>query len=366
MKHKIPIVASFGLLLISSSLFAQYAPINPDKYPYPSETIDKNGNKINIDGAIKKPQTFKVNHVYHSPFSAKNFNLGKKATIEQIQAWDTDVRPDGKGLPKGSMSVEKGAEVYSLKCAICHGEFGEGVDRFPVLSGGKDTLALHPESSGEPAPLKTLGSYMPYIAPLFWYIQTSMPTSTPKSLSNSEVYGMIGYLLQVNEIQVDKKEIQDDTIIDAKFLKAVQMPNEKGFEYNNLRVSDTKNTRCMKNCINKNKTQISRIITDATIVEPEFGKERYFYEEIKEKNKVNEVGKSDYEASCAGCHEFGIADAPKFGDKEAWANIIKKDFKTVLNNAINGTGAMPPKGGAMDLSDDSVSNIVKYMMNHSK
>lgn len=343
-----------------------YIPVDPDHYPYPSETTDKNGNKINNDGAIKKAQNFDVNYVYFAPYSAKGFNLGVDATQKQVKAWDTDVRPDGKGLPEGSMIVEQGAEVYSAKCATCHGEFGEGVDKFPILSGGEGTLSLHPESGGDPGPLKTIGSYMPYIAPLFWYVQTAMPLSAPKSLSNSETYGILGYLLQVNGVEVNGVEIEDDTVIDAAFIKATHMPNEKGFEYNNLRVPDTKNSRCMTNCLDETKLEISRIITDATITEPEFGEERYYYGEIKKNNETHEAGKAEYEASCAGCHESGVAGAPKVGDKEAWTDIVAKDFKTVLANAINGTGAMPPKGGAMDLSDESINDIVKYMINHSK
>ncbi|OPX26842.1 MAG: hypothetical protein B1H07_03265 [Campylobacteraceae bacterium 4484_166] len=356
------------LVLLLSSVFVyakSYTPVDPDKYPYPSETIDKKGNKINIDGAIKKPKNFKVKDVYHSPYSAKGFHLGKKATKKQSDAWNTDVRPDGKGLPKGSMSVEKGAEVYSAKCASCHGEFGEGVARFPILSGGKGTLKLKPASGGDPAPLKTFGSYMPYVAPVFWYIQTAMPLSAPKSLSNSDTYGIIGYLLQVNEIKVNGKDIEDDTIIDAKFLKAVHMPNEKGFAYNNLRVPDTKNTRCMKNCI-KGKTKINRIKVDATIVEPKFGEERHYYGKIESKTGSKKPGQADYEASCAGCHDDGVAGAPRLKAVDDWKKIVKKDFKKVVSNAINGTGAMPPKGGAMDLNDQAIENIVKYMLNSSK
>ncbi len=275
------------------------------------------------------------------------------------------MRPDGKGLPKGKMSVEKGAEVYSLKCASCHGEFGEGVGRFPILSGGQETLNLKPASGGDPGPLKTFGSYMPYVAPIFWYIQTAMPLSAPKSLSNSDTYGIIGYLLQVNEIKVNDKEIEDDTIIDAKFLKAVKMPNEKGFAYNNLRVPDTKNKRCMKNCI-KGKTVINRIKVDATTVEPEFGEERHYYGKIEPKAGSNNPGQAKYEASCAGCHDDGVAGAPRFGEKQDWEKIVKKDFKKVLNNAINGIGAMPPKGGAMDLKNEEMENIIKYMIENSK
>lgn len=349
---------------MTSGLYA-YTPANPDKYPYPSVVTDKSGNKINVDGAKILPQTINVKQINRSPFSGKNHNFGVKATKEQVKAWNTDVRPDGKGLPDGQMSVVKGAEVFSAKCAVCHGDFGEGVDKFPVLAGGQGTLKLHPKTGGDPGPLKTIGSYLPYIAPIYWYIQSAMPLSAPKSLSNSEVYGIIGYILQLNEIQVNGKDIEDDTIINRKFIKAVHLPNEKGFEYNNLRKPDTHNTRCMKNCIDTKNMTVMHIKTDATVVKPEFGEERYYYPP-KVKKSAAQIGKSVYENTCAGCHGSGIAGAPVFGNKAAWDKISKQGMETIFAHAIKGFNAMPPKGGDTSLSDDSVKDAVKYMLEKSK
>ena len=337
----------------------------PDVYPYPSITVGKNGEKINVDGARLLPQTMSVKHIYHSPFSGKHYNLGKRATKKEIKAWNKDTRPDGKGLPKGKMDVLAGSEVFIAKCASCHGDFGEGVDRFPVLSGGQGTLKLHPKTGGDAGPQKTLGSYAPYIAPFFWYIQTAMPLSAPKSLSNDEVYGILGYILQLNEIQVDGKDIEDDTIIDRKFIMSVHLPNENGFEYNNLRVSDTKNTRCMKNCIDTKNMTVMHIETDGTIVEPEFGEERWFYGEAKNKGSES-AAKSAYDSSCAGCHDSGLIGSPKLGDIDAWKKISKQSFKDILDHAINGFNAMPPKGGDTSLKDDSIKEIVEYMIEKSK
>lgn len=366
MKHKLSIVAASSILAASS--LAAYTPADPDKYPFPMYKKEtKAGKKVTTlyDGAIIKDQSFKVDNVYHSGYSGNDFNLGEKASKETLKAWDTDVRPDGKGLPEGGMTVEDGAEVYSANCAMCHGDFGEGAGKFPVLTGGKGTLDLHPNNGGEPGPLKTLGSYAPYIAPSFWYIQTAMPLMEPKSLSNSEVYGILGYLLQVNEIQVNGEDIDDETFIDAEFIKSVSMPNEKGFEYNNLRVADTENTRCMTNCVDTTKIRIDRVNPEATVVEPEFGEERYFYGEIEEKGGESALGAEEYEMYCAGCHHDGIADAPKVGSPEDWTDILSQDPVTTLSNAINGKGAMPPKGGSA-LSDEKIKEIVDYMIQHSK
>lgn len=347
--------------------FKGYMIANPDHYPYPmykKETL--NGKKVTTlyDGAIIRDKNVDKTGAYHSAYSGKGFNLGVKATSEQVKAWDTDVRPDGKGLPQGSMTVGDGYEVFAEKCAVCHGEFGEGVGKFPVLAGGQGTLTLHPNNGGEPGPLKTLGSYAPYIAPFYWYIQTAMPLNKPKSLTNDEVYGILGYLLQVNDIQVNGKDIEDETVIDANFIKSVHLPNEKGFEYNNLRKAYTHNTRCMTDCI-KGKVKVLEVNPEATVVEPEFGEERYFYGEIKKESGGEAPGKAAYEANCAGCHAEGIAGAPKVGNKEDWTSIIQQDMKITLNNAINGKGAMPPKGGTT-LSNDEIKQIVEYMISQSK
>jgi len=362
------ILLAGSALLVSTSIYAKklsYTPADPNHYPYPDITTNKKGQKIGIDGAIILNPVINVKTVYKSRFSGKNFALGKKASAATLKAWNTDVRPDGKGLPDGSMTVERGAQVFQKNCASCHGDFGEGVDKFPVLAGGIGTLALHPKTGGDPGPLKTIGSYLPYIAPIYWYIHTAMPLTAPKSLTNSEVYGILGYILQLNEIQVNGKDIEDNTVIDRKFIKAVHLPNEKGFEYNNLRKSDTHNTRCMKNCIKPSNIRVMPIKIDATQVDPGFGNGRYYYP-TKVKKSATQIGKEVYKNTCAGCHASGIAGAPIFGDKKAWAKVIKQDMKTIFAHAINGFNAMPAKGGDTSLSNDKVKDTVKYMIEKSK
>ena len=71
---------------------------------------------------------------------AEALGLGRSATENELKAWDIDIRPDGIGLPMGSGSVLSGEELYTDNCASCHGDFGEGIDRWPELAGGFDTL----------------------------------------------------------------------------------------------------------------------------------------------------------------------------------------------------------------------------------
>ncbi len=81
-------------------------------------------------------------------------------------------------------------------------------------------------------------------------------------------------------------------------------------------------------------------------------------------------GEEAYNSACVACHGAGVAGAPKFGDKGAWAARIAKGADTLHEHAIKGfqgqTGFMPPKGGRTDLSDKSVMNAVDYMISGSK
>jgi cytochrome c5 len=72
-------------------------------------------------------------------------------------------------------------------------------------------------------------------------------------------------------------------------------------------------------------------------------------------------GKSTYDTVCMACHASGVAGAPKFGDKAAWAPRIKQGIPALHNSALKGKGAMPPKGGNASLSDDAVKAAVDYM-----
>jgi cytochrome c5 len=77
-------------------------------------------------------------------------------------------------------------------------------------------------------------------------------------------------------------------------------------------------------------------------------------------------GKKIYEGTCIACHGTGAAGAPKFGDKAAWAPRIATGMDTLLNVALHGKGAMPPKGGNASLSDADIRAAIEYMVSHSK
>lgn len=76
-------------------------------------------------------------------------------------------------------------------------------------------------------------------------------------------------------------------------------------------------------------------------------------------------GKAVYEATCAACHNTGVAEAPKLGDKAAWEARLK-DPAAMKASALKGKGVMPPKGGNVSLPDADVLAAVEYMVGKAK
>lgn len=191
-----------------------------------------------------------------SPSFAKSgkFNLGRAALPAEIAAWDIDVRPDGQGLPKGKGKVSDGEVIYNEQCAVCHGDFGEGKDRWPVLVGGKGTLATHD-------PVKTIGSYWPYASTVFDYVRRAMPFGNAQSLTPDEVYALTAYVLYMNEIVDD-----DQFVLSDKNFASIRLPNEKNFIKDSRPDTPliTKQEPCVKNCKNSVKIVGRARVLDVT------------------------------------------------------------------------------------------------------
>lgn len=73
-------------------------------------------------------------------------------------------------------------------------------------------------------------------------------------------------------------------------------------------------------------------------------------------------GENRYKMVCSACHNMGVAGAPKLGDKAAWQARLGQGIDGLVNSAIHGKGAMPPKGGAMNYSNDDIRAAVEYMV----
>lgn len=173
-----------------------------------------------------------------APVHDAALSIGRMALPEEIAAWDVDVLPDGRGLPAGSGDVYTGEEVFVDRCASCHGDFAEGVDNWPVLAGGFDTL-------GDEDPVKTVGSYWPYLSTSWDYISRSMPFGEAGTLTADETYAIVAYLMYSNDM------VDDDFVLSQDNFTDVEMHNVDGFV-----VDDRPETEyaawssepCMENC----------------------------------------------------------------------------------------------------------------------
>jgi cytochrome c len=147
--------------------------------------------------------------------AAGQLGVGRPPTADEIKAIDIDVLPDGRGLPAGSGTAERGRDVYQRRCAGCHGATGKEGPA-DALAGGNGSLATA-------RPLKTVGSFWPYSTTLWDYINRSMPYDRPGILSSDEVYGVTAYVLYLNGIVAERDNLTQET------LPRVVMPNREGF-----------------------------------------------------------------------------------------------------------------------------------------
>jgi len=165
--------------------------------------------------------------------------LGRPALPEEVKAWDTDVRPDGKGLPVGRGTVKQGDGLYQEKCAACHGEFGQGVGRYPAVAGGIGTLKAD-------RPDKTVGSFWPDASTIFDYIKRAMPFGNAQSLTDDETYALTAYILNLNDV------IKDENFeLNEKNFSSVRMPNAAAFYRDDREAAEKhfwKKDPCMKDC----------------------------------------------------------------------------------------------------------------------
>ena len=86
----------------------------------------------------------------------------------------------------------------------------------PALEGGHGSLATS-------KPLKTVGGFWPYATSLWNYVNRAMPLNEPGSLTHSQVYATVAYILYLNEI------VSENEVLNAKMLLKIRMPNRDGF-----------------------------------------------------------------------------------------------------------------------------------------
>lgn len=185
--------------------------------------------------------------------------VGKVATTNEVAAWDIDVRPDFKGLPKGMGSVSQGEKVWEAQCSSCHGSFGENNTVFSPLVGyttKKDVEAgrvasLMPDAA---TPARTTMMKVSQLSTLWDYINRAMPWAAPKSLKPDEVYAVTAYLLNIANVVPDNFTLSDKNMGETQN----KLPNRNGMmtkhamwpgkEFGGLTKPDTQGSNCMVNC----------------------------------------------------------------------------------------------------------------------
>jgi mono/diheme cytochrome c family protein len=184
--------------------------------------------------------------------------IGRPATQAEIAAWDIDVRPDFRGLPKGSGGVARGQVVWEAKCASCHGIFGESNQVFTPLIGGttRDDIETGTAANLKRSdyPHRTTLMKVPTVSTLFDYIRRAMPWDEPKSLATDDVYAVLAFMLNLADI------VPDTFVLDERSIRQVQarLPNRNGMTtdhalwfgagFGKRPQADTRNTPCMADC----------------------------------------------------------------------------------------------------------------------
>jgi S-disulfanyl-L-cysteine oxidoreductase SoxD len=183
--------------------------------------------------------------------------VGRAATPKEVKAWDIDVRPDFKGLPKGAGSVSAGMQVWESKCASCHGVFGESNEVFAPIVGGtskEDIASGRAARLTDPGyPGRTTLMKLATVSTLWDYINRAMPWTAPKTLTTEEVYGVTAYILNMGGIVPDNFTLSDQNIADVQKL----LPNRNGMTTEHAmwpgpgfgnRKPDVAAAACMKDC----------------------------------------------------------------------------------------------------------------------
>ena len=242
-------------------------------------------------------------------FADSKFGLGRTALPSEISAWDIDVLPDGRGLPAGKGDAIVGEEIFANKCAACHGDFAEGIDNWPALAGGFDTLA-------DEDPVKTVGSYWPYLSTLWDYINRSMPFGEAQTLTSDEVYSIVAYILYSNDL------IEDDFVLNNQNFSKFNMYNSNGFIIDDRKISEYSNWSkepCMKDCKQSSKITKRASVIDVTPGESSSSQEIEQPELNSKKTNIVSIDPELIKAGekvfkkCKSCHAVGEGAKNKSG-----------------------------------------------------
>ena len=185
--------------------------------------------------------------------------VGRTATPAEVKAWDIDVRPDFKGLPKGQGSVRQGEVLWEAQCASCHGSFAESSEVFTPIAGGITAQDIKNGRvdglmPGANQPNRTTLMKVSTLSTLWDYINRAMPWNAPKTLTADEVYAVTAYILNLGNILPDDYTLSDTNIREVQ----ARLPNRNGMttahamwpgkELGGPAKPDTQGSSCMANC----------------------------------------------------------------------------------------------------------------------
>ncbi|MBZ1349908.1 c-type cytochrome [Alcaligenaceae bacterium LF4-65] len=190
----------------------------------------------------------------HAQDTKKFPGIGRTATPAEVAAWDIDVRPDFKGIPKGSGTAEQGQELWEAKCANCHGVFGESNEVFTPIVGGttaKDIKTGRVASLTDPnQPQRSTLMRVSTLSSLYDYIYRAMPWNAPRTLSADDTYALVAYILALGEIVPEDFTLSDKNMNDVQ----ARMPNRNGTttQHGMWAIEgkpDVQGDACMSNCL---------------------------------------------------------------------------------------------------------------------
>ena len=133
------------------------------------------------------------------------------------------MEPSGAGLPTGSGTSDQGAAIFADNCAACHGDGGRGATTTTSGAPAAPPVVSDVKRNGIDDTTLTIANYWPYSTTLFDYIKRAMPWTSPRTLTDDQVYALTAYNSAQNKL-IDAKQV-----INAQTLPKVQMPNRTGF-----------------------------------------------------------------------------------------------------------------------------------------
>jgi len=127
------------------------------------------------------------------------------------------------------------------------------VGNWPKLAGGMGTL-------DRKDPLKTVGSYWPYLSTTFDYVRRSMPFGAAGTLSDDDVYAIVAYILYSNDL------VDDDFVLSRDNFLDVDMPNKSGFIVDDRAATEYTifNDACMTDCKDSVEITMRAAVLDVT------------------------------------------------------------------------------------------------------